>query len=248
MMLLSHSRFLKEIIDALPNIDCNCDERTIYIPDFKARTVRNFLSVLYTGASIGHTNRKDLADLNSLMIALGVDIKNLSQGSSPGRSPFPENVEEILNTRLPATDEVPAEYSDESGAQNFTLDDTEAGENNDGNFEVTPEVQMFVDGHFLSGTGEEDESDQKRKDVENIPINNIAGSSTDYKIDAKSDFGGEEASDKSPQQNNEMLENRNYVCRLCGKTCGNGASLFAHLLYPHYAHLWKDEIPKRAAR
>ncbi len=39
-----------------------------------------------------------------------------------------------------------------------------------------------------------------------------------------------------------------YSCRLCGKVSGNGASLFAHLLYPHYAHLWRDEVPHRAPR
>jgi hypothetical protein len=43
-------------------------------------------------------------------------------------------------------------------------------------------------------------------------------------------------------------ENKNYNCRLCGKISGNGASLFAHLLYPHYAHLWREEVPHRAAR
>ncbi len=39
-----------------------------------------------------------------------------------------------------------------------------------------------------------------------------------------------------------------YSCRLCGKVSGNGASLFAHLLYPHYAHLWRDDVPHRAPR
>ena len=42
-------------------------------------------------------------------------------------------------------------------------------------------------------------------------------------------------------------EGSNYSCRLCGKVAGNGASLFAHLLYPHYAHLWRDDVPHRAA-
>ncbi len=42
--------------------------------------------------------------------------------------------------------------------------------------------------------------------------------------------------------------NGEYVCRLCGKASGNGASLFAHLLYPHYAHLWRQDVPHRAAR
>ena len=36
-----------------------------------------------------------------------------------------------------------------------------------------------------------------------------------------------------------------YLCRLCGRTTPSPASLFSHLLYPHYAHLWKDEIPQR---
>ncbi len=37
-----------------------------------------------------------------------------------------------------------------------------------------------------------------------------------------------------------------YFCRLCGHSAANGASLFAHFLYPHYAHLWRTEIPHRA--
>lgn len=43
-------------------------------------------------------------------------------------------------------------------------------------------------------------------------------------------------------------EGSNYNCRLCGKVAGNGASLFAHLLYPHYAHLWREDVPHRAVR
>ena len=42
------------------------------------------------------------------------------------------------------------------------------------------------------------------------------------------------------------LPNKGYLCRLCGHSAPNGASLFAHLLYPHYAHLWRTEIPHRA--
>ena len=39
---------------------------------------------------------------------------------------------------------------------------------------------------------------------------------------------------------------KQYLCRLCGRTAPSGAALFAHLLYPHYAHLWRTEIPHRA--
>ena len=42
------------------------------------------------------------------------------------------------------------------------------------------------------------------------------------------------------------LPTKGYLCRLCGHSAPNGASLFAHLLYPHYAHLWRTEIPHRA--
>ena len=39
---------------------------------------------------------------------------------------------------------------------------------------------------------------------------------------------------------------KQHLCRLCGRSAPSGAALFAHLLYPHYAHLWREEIPHRA--
>ena len=51
--------------------------------------------------------------------------------------------------------------------------------------------------------------------------------------------------------NGNSLTNSNekqYLCRLCGRTAPSGAALFAHLLYPHYAHLWRTEIPHRATQ
>jgi len=48
------------------------------------------------------------------------------------------------------------------------------------------------------------------------------------------------SSDKQQQQQGQFL------CRLCGRSAPSGAALFAHLLYPHFAHLWRTEIPHRA--
>ena len=38
---------------------------------------------------------------------------------------------------------------------------------------------------------------------------------------------------------------KGFLCRLCGRNTPSTASLFAHFLYPHYAHLWRTEIPQR---
>lgn len=58
---------------------------------------------------------------------------------------------------------------------------------------------------------------------------------------------GDARSSASTSGGSAELDSR-YSCRLCGKVSGNGASLFAHLLYPHYAHLWRDDVPHRAPR
>ena len=49
-----------------------------------------------------------------------------------------------------------------------------------------------------------------------------------------------------PGTPNDGAGEKQYLCRLCGRTAPSGAALFAHLLYPHYAHLWRTEIPHRA--
>ena len=57
---------------------------------------------------------------------------------------------------------------------------------------------------------------------------------------------GEEKLQLSPNVVSEDFgESEGYLCRLCGRSTPSPASLFSHLLYPHYAHLWRDEIPQR---
>ena len=46
-------------------------------------------------------------------------------------------------------------------------------------------------------------------------------------------------------QQDEANQPKGFLCRLCGRNTPSTASLFAHFLYPHYAHLWRAEIPQR---
>ena len=46
----------------------------------------------------------------------------------------------------------------------------------------------------------------------------------------------------------EGASTKGFLCRLCGRNTPSTASLFAHFLYPHYAHLWRSEIPQRKSK
>jgi hypothetical protein len=47
IMLVGCSSFVR---DMLPKEStCDCDNLSIYLPDFKPRTIKNLLSILYTG-------------------------------------------------------------------------------------------------------------------------------------------------------------------------------------------------------
>ena len=83
--------------------------------------------------------------------------------------------------------------------------------------EVTPDFPMFGN-HFLSN--------------DNSSLNDLEenGLSNNF-------YQGRDSKDES--------SSKGFLCRLCGRNTPSTASLFAHFLYPHYAHLWRSEIPQR---
>ena len=84
--------------------------------------------------------------------------------------------------------------------------------------EVTPDFPMFGN-HFLSN----DHSLQNDQEENGLPNSFYQAGG-----DSKEDSGA-----------------KGFLCRLCGRNTPSTASLFAHFLYPHYAHLWRTEIPQR---
>ena len=97
-------------------------------------------------------------------------------------------------------------------------DDT--GDNNE-ILEVTPDFPMFGN-HFLSN----DHSSLNETEENGMP-------NSFYQQ-------GGDAQDPNAQ--------KGFLCRLCGRNTPSTASLFAHFLYPHYAHLWRSEIPQRKSK
>ena len=83
--------------------------------------------------------------------------------------------------------------------------------------EVTPDFPMFGN-HFLSN------DHSSLNDLEENGMPNSFYQGGDSKDDSTS---------------------KGFLCRLCGRNTPSTASLFAHFLYPHYAHLWRTEIPQR---
>ena len=124
--------------------------------------------------------------------------------------------------------------------------DDDVADDDDEMLEVTPEVQMFFGNHFMAGGDDEAEDDhraelRRRLRVAEEVARKMRLETSDHHLHDKmngSDLNGDIPSSSVSQ--------KGYYCRLCGHSAPNGASLFAHLLYPHYAHLWRTEIPHRA--
>jgi len=108
--------------------------------------------------------------------------------------------------------------------------------------EVTPEVQMFFGNHFMAGGDNNEEEDphaELRRRIQAAVGEEAAKRHSENERHNGNDINGDA---------NLALAAKGYYCRLCGHSAPNGASLFAHLLYPHYAHLWRTEIPHRASK
>ena len=117
--------------------------------------------------------------------------------------------------------------------------DEDVADDEDEMLEVTPEVQMFFGNHFMAG-GDDDEDDRRnelRRRIHEEVAKKMRSAELEHHPHEK--MNGHDL-------NGDSHSSKGYYCRLCGHTAPNGASLFAHLLYPHYAHLWRTEIPHRA--
>ena len=145
-------------------------------------------------------------------------------------------------------------------SSNNNPDGTDSQDDCDEMMEVTPDVQMFIGhSHFLADMngGSASHSDE---DTPLLPVNSQPQAP---KVRLKSQMSSElqvEAKEPCSKVNNgtpitmsneqDMLASsigdKQFLCRLCGRSAPSGAALFAHLLYPHYAHLWRTEIPHRA--
>ncbi|TRY63927.1 hypothetical protein TCAL_14296 [Tigriopus californicus] len=283
LMLASCSPFVRKLIqDSKNNDKCSCDNVTIMLPDYEAITIKNLLSIIYTGTSLGNCSVKEL---KSLIAALQIDITKLTTLTPSGNrdhGEFPD-VEQNFTEADQGEDNGPNVPSPASDLFNHNLPDEDEPAD-DEMLEVTPEVQMFFGGHFLAENGDE-ETDKDSPGKHHGKENQHNGSSNlmeqslqRFKEMARMNNTPQKAAvyengtntpTRSDSTDNSLLvrpssthssilggadmlsdghDNRAYVCRLCGKASGNGASLFAHLLYPHYAHLWRTEIPHRAAK
>jgi hypothetical protein len=123
--------------------------------------------------------------------------------------------------------------------------------------EVTPEVQMFLGNHFLAdmngGSGQSDDESLSTPQLRLKKTSNLlklADVNESNSNDGRGSLNGKDDITAALAGASGMMmpgsSERQYLCRLCGRTAPNGASLFAHFLYPHYAHLWRTEIPHRA--
>ena len=120
--------------------------------------------------------------------------------------------------------------------------------------EVVPEVQYFGN-HFLASDDPEDEESGGGRGGQGGGASEMAEQSMARHNELTRQMQENGFHNPGLESNGMMDESvesgegkAGYGCRLCGKISGNGASLFAHLLYPHYAHLWKTEIPHRIPR
>jgi hypothetical protein len=50
VLFASCSTFIRDLIREYQ--DCSCDAVTIFLPDYEANTVKNLLSLMYTGARV----------------------------------------------------------------------------------------------------------------------------------------------------------------------------------------------------
>jgi hypothetical protein len=104
--------------------------------------------------------------------------------------------------------------------------------------EVTPEVELFIGNHFMSDMNGGGHSDEDGAPPPTLRIKKAAN------LLAEPESNG----DSNSQQEEDKQQQQQFLCRLCGRTAPSSAALFAHLLYPHYAHLWRTEIPHRASQ
>ena len=172
MLFASCSPFVRELFEKSSE-NCTCETMTLLLPDFDAATVKNLLSILYTGTSIGDCS---LSELKRLLETLRIDIKNLSVKShQDGNKEFPAAAAAAGDVEEPSAAGAPTNTTSLAALANKT---TSSDDENDEMLEVTPEVQMFFGNHFLAtgenGTAENSENEDNSNNKD--PAGNIAGS------------------------------------------------------------------------
>ncbi len=226
------------------------------------------------GTSIGDCS---LTELKRLLETLKIDIGKLSVKSHhDGNKAFPDVelpcTESSDHYPLAPTSSRHPNQNRRGDGQEDALeqldDDAEGGTaHEEMMMQIAPEVQMFLGNHFLASDKGEDDDVKTGSGVNNGENRNLATSSRPPHKQFRAQNGEVTPSNSQQQSGSSSFqqhfqqpnvfqqqqgdtpeETSKYTCRLCGKVSGNGASLFAHLLYPHYAHLWREEVPHRAAR
>jgi len=265
MVLGGPSAFLRNLIP--PEEPCECNTLTIILPDFSSKTIKNLLGLLYTGSSAGDCNEQDL---RQLLDVLGLDVLETKRATAGGSSQFkvsrvsatPSNNGQRSSSSVVPLRKPPAHMANVSSKspQDNHIDDDD---NDDEMVEVTPEVSMFIGNHFMSdmmngGSAghSEDESGGSPMPLPPLRLKKAVNLLADpSRLNANNESpvrptnGGSGNGGAVGGGGNVGLDgdgDKQFLCRLCGRSAPSGAALFAHLLYPHFAHLWRTEIPHRA--
>jgi len=229
VVLVGCSSVLKKVLTEA-QVACRCEKPTIYLPDFSSTVIKSLLCLIYTGQSESDCS---LDELRPLAQTLKINIRNVVSGvgSSTG----------VITGDPPDPSAFLETPSHENGGQHEEV----CGDNDEEEeiMEVTPEVDTFFHGgmgnHFLLSSSNDVVNNGEKSEEDCGPSGGVfekQGSLTEAGMTGGGVGGGSEDFNGGGV---------GYLCRLCGRTTPSPASLFSHLLYPHYAHLWRDEIPQR---
>ena len=268
MVLGGPSAFLRHLFP--PEEPCECNTLTVILPDFDSVTVKNLLALLYTGTLNQETFGKpfhsihlsssgtsagdcDESELRQLLHVLGMtdllkatEEEELHNSSGFKVSRMPSSMSKNKRT---LSSVVPLTSANNQASSHSPRDTAVCEQGNDEMVEVTPEVQMYFGNHFMAdmmngGSGAQSEDDSSpavaQQQQQQQPAIRIKKASNLLASSALVD------QENSIDKNGTVNGDDQFLCRLCGRTTPSAAALFAHLLYPHYAHLWRTEIPHRA--
>ena len=184
--------------------------------------------------------------------------------SSNGVAPEKRKVTDVvplLNRLVPVNPMVNHDYMSSDSPPEIHNNGHDEANSGDDMVEVTPDIQMYIGNHFMSDMINGGSATQSEDDSPSVPQIRLKKPSNLF-ADPNGDVSSESSllgsrSLNGPTSKSEeatiagsgaggAVGEKPYLCRLCGRTAPSGAALFAHLLYPHYAHLWRTEIPHRA--
>jgi len=252
LVLVGCSQTVKSILST--ETGCRCEKPTLYLPDFPSYVVKSLLCLLYTGHCEGDCNLRDLKPLANV---LQIDIQNVcpDSGSSPSEDDpaavnftssssschakrdndnISNNMASGVNRSGSSGGKPYSNGGSGSGAHHMTAKpepEYEDVEEDVARVEVTPEVHNFFGNHFLAASSEVATAAAASEDNGTSAVDVDPANHMMFGSGVGGGNGGGSAD--------------GYLCRLCGRTTASPASLFSHLLYPHYAHLWRDDVPQR---